>query len=56
LSGITAGFILVGNGDDLSVRDVAPDDVDPVAIVTAASAADDGDAIVWHGNVSPVYV
>jgi hypothetical protein len=53
LRGDAAGFIVIGDGDDLSVRNLQPDDIEPVPIVAAIGAADNGDAIVWHDGVSP---
>src|SRR5205823_719469 len=45
-----ARLVLVGDGDDLHVVELPPDDVQPVAVVAAPGPADDGDAILsWHG-------
>jgi hypothetical protein len=46
--GGTAGLVVVGDGDDLDVGQVAPDNIHVVAIVAAAGAANDGDAVAGH--------
>src|SRR5262249_53397040 len=46
-----AGGVLVGDGDDVDVVERPPDDVEAGAVVAAAGAADDGDAVsAQHGN------
>ena len=52
LGGDAARLILICDGDDLRIRNLAPYDVEPVPIVASSGSANDGNAIVWHGKFS----
>ncbi len=52
LGGVASGFVFIGDGDNLGVWDLQPDDVQTVAVIATTGAADDGDAIVRHSESS----